>query len=190
MKWIKKLLGLHRPAPDAAPEPDRGAIRIPSEPESAPTEHWSDKVKRFDASKAPKPENPVSIQPRAKMRRNNPVRRSKPTLSQIHAQRMARIDQDEIMAQRYGTRYKLMHFSALQPTTRASHAARHGKLFTPAEVRAWYEIDGNAEGCKCSFIQVLLDDRGRPLTPAIIERANKAFDKIKARGEVPWTKQL
>lgn len=188
MKWIKRIFRLRQPAVAAAPEPIQETAHI--EPESDPVEHWSDRVKRLDASRAPKPANPVSMQPRAKMRRNNPVRRSKPTSNQIHAMRMARIDQDEIMAQRYGTRYKLMQLSALSPATRASHAARHGKLFTPAEVRAWYERDGNADDCKCSFVQVLLDERGRPFTPAIIERAEAGFAKIKARGEAAWTKQL
>lgn len=41
----------------------------------------------------------------------------------------------------------LLHTSALLPTTRDSHAARNGKVFTTAEVRAWYERDGNRYRC-------------------------------------------
>lgn len=112
------------------------------------------------------------------------------TSEQIHAMRMARLEQDEALARRFGTRFKMMQVSALKPDTRASHAERHGKLFTPAEIRAWYELDGNAEECRCAFVKVLLDPYGRPLTPSIIDRARQAFEKMKAKGKGEWAKVL
>lgn len=112
------------------------------------------------------------------------------TSEQIHAMRMAGLDQDEAMARRFGTRFRMMQMSALKPDTRASHAERHGKLFTPAEIREWYAQDGNAHGCRCTFVKVLLDPYGKPLVPALIDKARQTYEKMKAKGKGEWTKHL
>lgn len=109
------------------------------------------------------------------------------TSEQIHAMRMDRIDQDEALARRFGTRFRMMQMSALKPDTRKSHADRHGKLFTPTEIRAWYEQDGNADGCRCTFVKVLLDPYGKPMVPALIDKARQTYEKMKAKGKGEWT---
>lgn len=90
------------------------------------------------------------------------------------ALRRARLDEAEDAIERYDLRSKEMHYSALSPTTRATHAARHGKLFTVDQQRDWWARDGNSINCKCTTITVLVDERGQPLFKSIVERARRA----------------
>lgn len=86
------------------------------------------------------------------------------------AMRRARWDEAEETREKLGIRTKLMHLSAFSPTTRDTHAARHGELFTVEEVRAWYEEDGNAINCKCTQVEVLVDEDDNPVSEALVER--------------------
>src|SRR5690554_5396960 len=70
------------------------------------------------------------------------------------AYRRARWDEAEDARENLNIRTKQMHLSALSPTTRPSHAARHGNLYTVQEVRDWYAVDGNGINCKCSTVEV------------------------------------
>lgn len=106
----------------------------------------------------------------------------------IHAMRIKRIDDEEAAALKYGTRYLLMQLSALSPSTRRSHAERHGKLYTFQEVRDWYASGSNIIGCKCSFVSVLVDAQGNPVVPGIVERARQIYLKTKSTTEYEWTK--
>ncbi len=105
----------------------------------------------------------------------------------IHAKRMAKLNS---ASSSYGCRTLFMHLSALRPDTRTSHAARHGKLFTADQVREWYARDGNSEGCRCSLVEVLVDEQGVPLAPMLVERAHQTFEKMKAKGLGDWTREL
>lgn len=98
------------------------------------------------------------------------------------ALRRARLDESDDAKEQYGLRSKEMHFSALSPTTRRTHADRHGKLFTTDEQREWWAKDANAIQCKCSSISVLIDSEGNPLVPAIIDRAKRAKENMAKRG--------
>lgn len=69
-------------------------------------------------------------------------------------------DEDKDAQQKFGFTTKLMHFSALLPTTRQTHAARHGRTFTNEETREWYAEGGNAISCRCTQRSVLVDDDG------------------------------
>lgn len=88
----------------------------------------------------------------------------------------ARLDEDADARDRLGILMKQMQISALSPTTRPTHAARHAHLYTEKEVRDWRAVDANDINCKCSFVAVLIDEEGNPLTPSIIARA-KAMRK-------------
>src|SRR5690606_32096001 len=79
-------------------------------------------------------------------RRANKIARTEITT----ALRRARWDESDEATEKYGLRGKQMHLSALSPTTRATHAARHGNLYTTEQVRDWYSQDGNSINCKCS----------------------------------------
>lgn len=87
------------------------------------------------------------------------------------ALRRARWDETDEASSRYGFKTKMLHLSALSPTTRRNHALRHGMLFTADQVRDWYSKDANAINCKCSQIAILVNDKGEPLDNGIIEIA-------------------
>lgn len=62
-----------------------------------------------------------------------------------------------------GIRTGLLHTSAFLPTTRQSHAARHGKVYSTTDVREWYAKDGNRYRCHCGQTECLLDDEDAPI---------------------------
>lgn len=105
------------------------------------------------------------------------------------AMREKRIRDAEANARRFGHSFMLMHVSALSPTSRKSHAERHGNLYTAAQVREWWARDDNAVGCKCSVVEVLIDERGEPLAEAIVRRAKANYAVMKLRGNGEWTRQ-
>lgn len=87
------------------------------------------------------------------------------------ALRRARLDESEDAMQRLGLPVMMMQISALSSTTRLSHAVRHAKLFTIQQVRDWMATSPNMINCKCTFVEVMVDDDGTPWTPDIIEKA-------------------
>lgn len=91
------------------------------------------------------------------------------------ALRRARWDEHDSASDDLGLNVMLLHLSALSPTTRQTHAFRHGKLYTSEEVRDWYSINGNAINCKCSQVTVLVDEKGVPLNSSVIDIAKKEF---------------
>lgn len=90
------------------------------------------------------------------------------------AQRRARLDEAQDAQQSLGLQTKMLWLSALSPTTRDTHARRHGKLYTAQEVREFYSRDANAINCKCAQTEVLVDDEGNPRTPGVVDRV-KAY---------------
>lgn len=64
-----------------------------------------------------------------------------------HALRQARLDESQQAAAEFGIESRMMWFSALSPTTRPHHAARHGELYGPQDVREFYTVSGNAINC-------------------------------------------
>lgn len=92
------------------------------------------------------------------------------------ALRRARMDEAEQAQKDLGILTKQMHISAFSPTTRIWHARRHGTLHTIAEQREWWSLSKNACNCKCSTIEILVDEAGKPLSESIITRANRNKD--------------
>lgn len=90
----------------------------------------------------------------------------------IGALRRGRIEQAEATAEQFGVEIGLMWFSALSPTTRQSHAERHGKVYAPDEVREFYAEDGNGINCKCAQVEVVMKD-GKPLQEKLVSREAK-----------------
>lgn len=90
------------------------------------------------------------------------------------AYRRARLDEDQDAQQRLGIRTGLLWLSALSPTTRQSHAAKHGQVLTQEQVRDFYSVDGNSIQCKCGQVSVLLDEDGSP-------RNQKQVEKVRAQ---------
>lgn len=89
------------------------------------------------------------------------------------ALRRARMDEADDAQDTYSITSKQMHISALSPTTRPHHAARNGNLYTTDEMRDWWAQDANSINCKCSVTEVLVDDKGEPLIPSIVERVKR-----------------
>lgn len=56
-----------------------------------------------------------------------------------------------------------VHLSALLPTTRYWHGARHKKVYTAAQQRRWWDQGSNRINCHCSFTSILLNKKKKPL---------------------------
>lgn len=98
--------------------------------------------------------------------------------------RQARLAESEQAQGDFGIRIGLLWTSALLPTTRQSHAARHGRILTQEAVREFYGRDGNRYNCHCSQTEALLDADGRPiLTPKL--RAKMQGEKTKWDADNP-----
>lgn len=91
------------------------------------------------------------------------------------AQRRAIWDEDKDANERLGIRTRILWFSALSPTTRKTHARRHGRIYTQEQVRDFYSKDGNQINCKCSQRSVLVDEDGQPLPSSkrVIDRMSE-----------------
>lgn len=108
-------------------------------------------------------------------RRANTIARTELTT----ALRRARWDEADEAKKDLGLNIRLMHFSALSPTTRQSHAARHAHIYSVDEVRAWYATGANAINCKCSQVEVLVDAKGNPVNSKVVELAQKEYRQWK-----------
>jgi SPP1 gp7 family putative phage head morphogenesis protein len=75
-------------------------------------------------------------------------------------------------------------WSALSPTTRKTHAVKHGSTYTTQEVRDFYGVDGNAINCLCSQSPVLANKKtGEILQKPLQERMKKSKEVyLKGRG--------
>ena len=89
------------------------------------------------------------------------------------ALRRGRWDEAQDAQERLGIKTKMAWASALKPTTRLTHAQRHGETYTVQQVREFYAVDGNAINCYCSQFEVLVDDDGHPLQTRIIDKMKK-----------------
>lgn len=77
--------------------------------------------------------------------------------------RMTRLEENDWAQENMGLRLGLLWRSALLPTTRPTHAARNGKVYSSAQVRDFYSRDGNRYRCHCGVTDCLLDEDGKPI---------------------------
>ena len=89
---------------------------------------------------------------------------------QVGALRQAQWNETDWAADRLGMNTGLLWLSALKPTTRAWHQARHGKVYTTEEVRDFYAENGNRYNCYCAQVPVLLDDDGKLFNEGLAEK--------------------
>ncbi|KAB8313002.1 phage head morphogenesis protein [Erwinia endophytica] len=92
---------------------------------------------------------------------------------QVGALRKAQRLETEWSRERLGLNTAMIHLSALKPTSRSWHVARHGHIYTPEKVEEWYAEGGNRYNCYCSQIPVILDDDGKVVNPGMVERLAK-----------------
>lgn len=77
--------------------------------------------------------------------------------------RQARWAEADYASGSLGIKIGMLWTSALKSTTRPTHAARSGKVFSTDEVKAFYERDGNRYNCYCACTEALLDAEGKPI---------------------------
>lgn len=101
-----------------------------------------------------------------------------------NALRTARMDEADQATAELGITLKMMHLSALSPTTRPDHAARHGNVYTVQGQRVWWASDANSINCKCSATEVIVDAAGNPVNPAFVQKVRaqgaRYFEALKA----------
>lgn len=51
------------------------------------------------------------------------------------------------------------------------HDLRHGVLHDPDEIKSLFHPDLVPDDCKCGIVQVLVDDKGGPRAPGVVEKA-------------------
>lgn len=124
-------------------------------------------------------ENPLAIKKEIQRRVGVSASRAeliaRTEINQAH--KRARMAESQDAEERLGIKTKLMWLSALSPTTRRNHAARHGRLYTRDEVDAFYSRSGEACNCKCSITETLVDEDGNPLD------GGKAMERLQARSK-------
>lgn len=117
------------------------------------------------------------IRDRIGVNQSRALRIARTEISQAH--RRARWQEAESASRQLGITTKMLHISALiapvngKGGTRATHAARHGRVFTRKEIEDWYQVDGNAINCRCSQVEILVDKKGNPIDESIITRTKK-----------------
>lgn len=92
---------------------------------------------------------------------------------QVGALRKAQWLETDWARERLGLNTAILWLSALKPTTRSWHAARHGRTYTTEEVEAFYAVNGNRYHCYCGNIPVLLDEKGKIVNTGLVERLTK-----------------
>lgn len=80
---------------------------------------------------------------------------------QVGALRQAQRNETDWAKDRLGLNTAILWISALKPTTRSWHRARHGKTYTTEEVANFYSQGGNSYNCYCANVPCLLDDDGK-----------------------------
>lgn len=92
---------------------------------------------------------------------------------QVGALRQAQWQETDWARDRLGLNTKVLWLSALKPTTRAWHAARHGRTYTTEEVKAFYAENGNRYNCYCSQIPVIVNEDGGIFNEGVTDKLAK-----------------
>jgi len=92
------------------------------------------------------------------------------------ALRKARQDESTEANVLLGLNVAILWSSALIPTTRVTHAQRHGGVYSPQEVAEFYSRDGNRYNCHCGNTEVLIVDG----EPQMTERAKERYAEAKS----------
>lgn len=93
------------------------------------------------------------------------------------ALRQARRDEAKQAAEDFGFDVRLFWTSALIPTTRKTHAARHGKVYTTENVAEFYSRDGNIFNCYCAQTEVIIFNEQAEISPTILDSYKKELNE-------------
>ena len=72
----------------------------------------------------------------------------------------AKMDSTRILGAQTGLRTGVIHISALLPTTRSTHANRHGNAYSLEDQMSWWDSGANRINCRCSTRSILIDSKG------------------------------
>jgi len=73
----------------------------------------------------------------------------------------AKLNAVDVAAEQTKLRAGVIHISALIPTTRSTHAARHGNAYTTADQMKWWNEGANRINCLCNTESVLINRAGK-----------------------------
>lgn len=135
-------------------------------------------ISRGIAAKTPPADVTASIVERFDVSRSRAKRIVDSEVNQAYND--ARLDATDVAAGLTGLRAGVLHLSALIPTTREGHAARHGNAYTTDQQRRWWDSDANRINCHCSTRSVLIDAAGNVIDVELqqeIQAERKEFDR-------------
>lgn len=89
---------------------------------------------------------------------------------QVGALRKAQWLETDWAKERLGLNTAILWLSALKPTTRSWHAARHGHTYTTEQVEAFYAERGNRYHCYCANVPVILGSDGKVVNTGLVDR--------------------
>jgi SPP1 gp7 family putative phage head morphogenesis protein len=79
----------------------------------------------------------------------------------------SKLDTAKELSSQTGLRSGVVHISALLPTTRTGHAARHGNAYTVEDQRQWWETGANRINCHCTTRSILIDRNGEVINTTL-----------------------
>jgi|GEM_PF-1335164 len=117
----------------------------------------------------------ANIQERFDVSRSNADRIARTEVNKAYTD--AKMDFTEIASSETGLRAGVIHVSALIPTTRRNHAARHGQAYSTAQQEQWWSSGSNRINCLCDVISVLIDRNGKVVDSRLQQeiKAEKSF---------------
>lgn len=101
-----------------------------------------------------------------------------------NALRMARVQEVNETRSLLGLDITILWISALLPTTRVTHAARHNRYFSTDEVMDFYSKNYNKRNCHCSLVEALVIN-GKP---SVSDKMTEELAKEKATWEKEYAK--
>jgi hypothetical protein len=95
----------------------------------------------------------------------------------IRHSRFEKFLRDEAETRRLGIGVKYMSLSL----SCRDHESLHGVLQSAEEIRSIFHPEVVSEDCKCAIVQVLVDDKGNPRTPRVVQKAREQLEKWRQR---------
>ncbi|WP_414062791.1 phage minor head protein [Rahnella inusitata] len=92
---------------------------------------------------------------------------------QLGALRQAQSNEVDWSRERLGLNTAILWLSALLPTSRQTHVARHGHTYSTEEVAEFYSRNGNRYNCRCATVPCILDETGKIVNSGLTEKLAK-----------------
>ncbi|HIF9368311.1 TPA: hypothetical protein ACX6RS_000341 [Photobacterium damselae] len=83
--------------------------------------------------------------------------------------RLNKLQREKIQSEGFNMKSKHMVLSL----NCKDHQHMHGELFSAIELESLYGHDNMSNSCNCTFVLILLDDKGVPYSQGIIKKAKQ-----------------